>query len=208
MAHRFGEIQGVDVSNFDSVYESMRSDIDKTHTSLALHDPDSNDIKTARQMADEIVNVSGALVKIYLRTDNSDYDQVWDEDPDPTYWTPVTLKGFFKPNAIEAELERWGVDVKNKVEITFSHRQLYELVGDRMLRSGDVIQIPFNSIPISLKNYRVVNATPAGNFRYNWLYFMCQAELLTADITVRPNDDTPMSIDEPLPEGAMYRESL
>jgi hypothetical protein len=186
----------------------MRSDTDKVNTSLALHDPESNDLKTARQLADEVINVSGALVKVYLRTENADYDQVWDEDPDPSYWTPITIKAFFKPNAIEAELERWGIDVKNKVELTFSHRQLYELVGERMLRNGDVIQIPFNSIPITLKNYRVVNATPAGNFRYNWLYFMCQTELLTADITVRPNDDTPMPVDEPLPEGAMYRESL
>lgn len=206
MAHRFGEIQGVDISNYDSVFESMRSDIDRTHSSLAIHDPESNDLKTARQLADEVINISGAMLKVFLRTDNADYDAVWDEDPDPTYWTPLSIKGFFKPNAIEAELERWGVDVKNKVEVTFSHRQLYELVGERMLRPGDVIQIPFNSIPISLKNYRVTNATPTGNFRYNWLYYMCQSELLTADITVRPDQDMP--IDEPLPNGAMFRESL
>lgn len=206
MLYRFGISEGIGDEAFDSVHESFRSDIDQRHTPLALHDPESADIKLARQLADEMINVSGAEVKIFARTENSDYDIVWDEDPDPTYWNAIFTKGFFKPKPIEAELKRWGVDVTNKTEIVFSHRQIYNLLGDRMLRSGDVIQLPFNSVPISPKNYRVLNGTPSGNFRYVWLYFTCQLELLTADITVRPEAD--MQDDEQDMSGGRYRESL
>ncbi len=206
MIHRFGFAQGIGDEAFDAVHESFRSDVDERHTPLALHDQESIDIKLARQLADEMISISGAEVKVYIRTDNNDYDHVWDEDPDPTYWTPVTLKGFFKPQQIEVELQRWGADTINKTEIIFSHRQLYNLLGERMLRIGDVIQLPFNAVPISPKNYRVLNGTPSGNFRYIWLYFTCQLELLTADITVRPEADMP--VDEQDMSGGRYRESL
>jgi hypothetical protein len=206
MIHSFGQLQGLDISHYDTVYEDLRSDIEKQFGILSIHNPESNDLKTVRSLADEVINTSGALVKIFARTENADYDAVWDEDADPSYWMPIDIKGYFKPNAIEAELERWGVDVKNKIEITFSHRELYNLLGERMLRAGDVVQVPYNTIPLGLKNFRVINATPAGNFRYHWLYFMCQCELLTADITVRPEQDMPS--DEPIPSTGLYRESL
>lgn len=206
MTYRFGHLQGVGDESFDSIYDSLRSDIEQRNTALALHDPESADIKMARQLANEMINVSGAEVKIFIRTENADYDQVWDEDPDPTYWTPILMKGFFKPSAVESELNKWGVDTINKTDIVFSHHQLYMNLGERMLRTGDVIQIPFNSIPISLKNYRILNGSPTGNFRYNWLYFTCQIELLTADITVRPDDDMPS--ENVYESGGQYRESL
>ena len=206
MIHKFGFAQGIGDEAFDSIHESFRSDIDQRHTPIALHDPESADIKLARQLADEMVNVSGAEVKIFVRTDNNDFDSVWDEDPDPTYWTPIFVKGFFKPKPIEMELKRWGVDTTNKTEIVFSHRQVFNLLGERMLRAGDVIQLPYNAVPVSPKNYRVLNGTPSGNFRYIWLYFTCQLELLTADITVRPEADMPD--DEPIQSGGQYRESL
>lgn len=174
----------------DAVRASGRTDVEQINPSLSIYRPESADIKMARQLADEMVNVSGAEIKVFLRTDNADYDEVWDEDPDPTYWNPFIIKGYFKPEDIEVELHRWGLDTQNKITITFSHRQIYEKVGERMLRSGDVLQIPFNAVPISPKNYRIVNATPSGNFRYTWLYLKCAAELLTADVTVRPERDT------------------
>lgn len=189
MIHRFGISEGLGNEAFDAVHESFRSDIDQRHSYLSLHDPDSNDIKFARQLADEMINISGAEVKIFIRTDNGDYDAVWDEDPDPTYWNAIYLKGFFKPKPIETELTKWGLDTVNKTEIVFSHRQVYNLVGDRMFRPGDVIQLPFNAIPVSPKNYRILNSSPSGNFRYIWLYYTCQLELLTADINVRPEED-------------------
>ena len=51
-----------------------------------------------------------------------------------------------------------------------------------------------------------MNATPSGNFRYIWLYFTCQVEILTADITVRPEEDMPT--EEHVRTNGVYRESI
>ncbi len=207
--YRFAvDIGQVSPAQFDTVLQSYRSDVEQRHTPLALHDAGSADVAYARLQADEIINVSGAEVVVYVRTENADHDTVWDEDPDPTYWNPVPLKGFFKPQPLEAELKKWGAEVVNKTEVVFSHRQLHELFGERMLRTGDVIQLPFNAATMAVnpKNYRVLNGTPSGNFRYTWLYFTCQVETLTADLTVRPEEDMPE--DEQVRSGGQYRESL
>lgn len=207
--HNFAVDTGqVSPAQFDSTLTSYRSDVEQRHTPLALHDTESADVKMARSQAREMINVSGAEVVVYLRTDNSDFDSVWDEDPDPTYWNPINLKGFFKPQPLEAELKQWGAEVVNKTEIVFDHLEIHSLAGERMLRAGDVVQLPYNAATLALnpKNYRILNATPSGNFRYNWLYLTCQLETLTADITVRPEEDMPE--EEPIRTGGQYRESL
>jgi hypothetical protein len=207
--HRFAVDTGqVSPAQFDTILTSYRSDTEQRHTPLALHDPESADVKLARLKAREMINVSGAEVTVYMRTENADFDSVWDEDPDPTYWNPIQIKGFFKPQPLEAELKQWGAEVVNKTEIVFDHFQIHQLVGDRMLRTGDVIQLPYNAATsaINPKNFRVLNATPSGNFRYTWLYLTCQLETLTADITVRPEEDMP--IEEPIRTNGQYRESL
>lgn len=194
-------------SDFSVVKPDLRSDDQQRHTPLAIHNTESNDLQLARQRANEIINVSGAEIKVYARTDNADYDKLWDADPDPTYWNPVFMKAYFKPQPLEVELKKWGAEASdNRTEIIFSHHQLYEKFSDRMLRVGDVIQIPYNAATKDLnpKYYRVTNAAPTGNYRYAWLYFTCHTTLLTADITVRPIDASPMPIDEPA-QG--YRES-
>ena len=206
MIYKFGISEGIDDEVFDSILSSFRSDIEQRHTPIALHDPDSADVRLARQLADEMINVSGAELKIYTRTNNADFDQVWDEDPDPTYWSEILIKGYFKPKPLEVELKRWGADTTNKTEVVFSHRQLFNLLGERMLRIGDVIQLPYNAASVNPKNYRILNASPTGNFRYIWLYFTCQVEILTADITVRPEMDMPE--EEHIQTGGKYRESL
>jgi hypothetical protein len=205
--HRFAIDTGqLTPGKFASVWESMRSDSEQRHTKIALHDEDSPDIKMARQLADEIIHISGAEIEVYLRTDNNDNDEVFDEDADPTYWEPVPMKAYFKPQPIELELKKWGADMENhREEIIFSHRQLYAEFGERMLRTGDVLRIPYNAAAINPTTYRVTNATPSGNFRYIWLYFTCQVEVLTADITVRPKEDMP--VEEHIRTGDAYRES-
>lgn len=205
--HRFAVDTGqLSPGKHDTVLESMRSDVEQRHTKVALHDLESADVRLARTMADEMINVSGAEVVVYQRTDNAGFDGVWDEDPDPSYWPGVSIKAFFKPEPIQVELTKWGADTKNATEVVFSHRHLHEIFGDRMLRAGDVIQLPYNAAAIQPKNYRVLNATPTGNFRYVWLYLTCQAELLTADITVRVEEDMP--VETPVESGGGYRESL
>lgn len=196
-------------ADLDQAHTDFRSDVEQRHTPVAIHDPESNDLKLARKMADEIINVSGAEVKVYLRTENQDYDKLWDADADPTYWNPVPMKAYFKPAPLELELKKWGADTENKTEIVFSHRQVFQKFGDRMLRVGDVVQVPYNSATEALnpRYFRVTNATPSGNFRYFWLYLTCQVTLLTGDVTVRPADASPMPV-EPMPEKGGYRESL
>lgn len=206
--HRFGIATGHETSGrFDAVWESFRSDAEQRHTAIALHDDESADIKQARRMADEIIFVSGAEVVVYTRTENADYDHVWDEDADPTYWNPVPMKALFKPQPMQTELAKWGADTINKTEVVFSHRQIFSQFGERMLRAGDVIQLPYNAVQ-GPRNYRVINASPTGNFRYTWLYLTCQVETLTADITVRVNDDDMTLSDEQMRSGGGYRESL
>lgn len=197
----------INPGKFHSIVESFRSDSERRHTPVAIHDEESADIKLARRMADEMICVSGAEIKVFARTNNADYDSVFEEDADPTYWNPIPIKAFFKPEPIQSELAKWGIDTPNKTEVTFSHHQVITLFGDRMLRQGDVLQLPYNAASVKPKNYRILNATPSGNYRYIWLYLTCQVETLTADITVRVEQDLPV-IDEDLKTNGVYRESL
>lgn len=199
-----GIYQFGDSHDFTASLSSNRSDVEQYNSRLSIHNDESADLRLARQEADEMINISGAEVKVFPRTDNPDHDKVWDEDADPTYWNPKTIKAFFKPEPLESELNGWGVDTPNSSEVVFSHRQVILEFGNRMLRAGDVIQLPFNSMVLKPKNYRVLNATPTGNFRYHWLYITCKVEVLTADITVRVEDDMPAFT--PMEEG--YRESI
>lgn len=206
--HRFAVDTGeISPDIFTSVWESYRTEAEQRHTQIAIHDPSTGDVKLARQLADEMIHVSGAEVQVYLRTNNEDFDHVLDADADPTYWNPVSMKAFFKPAPVEVELTKWGADVgENRIEVIFSHRQLYEKFGDRMLRVGDVLTLPYNAAAINPTNYRITNATPSGNFRYIWLYLTCQVEVLTADITVRPKNDMP--VEEQVKTNGVYRESI
>lgn len=203
--YNFGNDGDTTITGFHATHESFRSDVEQENTPVAIHNDESADIKMARLQAEEMINVSGANIKVYLRTDNADYDAVFDEDADPTYWPPVPMKAFFKPEPLQAELMQWGIDTPNKTEVVFSFRQLFEKFGKRMLRPGDVFQLPYNST-IGLKNFRVLNATPTGNYKYIWLYLTCQVETLTADVTVRPEEDMPD--DGHINTGGVYREII
>lgn len=197
------------INTLVDVHPSFRSDVEQRYTPLAVHNIDSADIRMARLQADEIINVSGGEVYVYVRTDNADHDAVWDEDADPTYWNKVSMKAYFKPAPLEAEMKKWGVDTLNKMEIIFSHRQLYEQFGERMIRPGDVIKVQYNAIGAhNPKHYRVLNAAPSGNHRYIWLYYTCHAETLAVDINVRPTDAEPLPPQYDLETNGTFRESL
>lgn len=205
---------GFELDNFGPDFLSsapdFRSDTDQRNSALSVYDTEAPEIKTARTLADEIINISGAEIKVFVRTDNADFDVVWDEDADPTYWSSDLMKAFFKPAPLETELKKWGADTISKTEVVFSHRQLYEKYGERMLRTGDVLQLPFNSsfVDRNPSNYRVINGTPSGNFRYTWLYFSCSVETLNADISVRPQELFPMPEEVPINTNGAYRESI
>jgi hypothetical protein len=191
-AYNFGYNFGaVGTEVFNDIVTSYQSDIEQSNSTLSVYNPESPELATARALAEEMINLSGADIKLYLRTDNEDFDAVWDEDPDPTYWNMVSIKAFFKPTPIEAELKQWGAESNNKTVVVFSYKNLYDLFGDRMLRVGDVVILPYNAAKNDLtpSTYRITNATPAGNYRYFWLYFECTVESITADVNVRPEQD-------------------
>lgn len=165
-----------------------RSESEKNDPSIAIFNEDAPEILTARAEVDEIINISGAKIKVYPRTDGH-HDVVWDESPDPTYHNSFEIKAFFKPTPLKIELKKWGIDAQADLEVVFSHRQLFEVMGERMLRNGDVINLPYNSASVNPTNYKILNGAPTGNYRYSWLFFTCQATILKADKTVRVKDD-------------------
>lgn len=193
-------------SDFLKQAPDNRSEQEKVNGQLSVFNTDSPEMLTARTNADEQINISGAEVKVYPRTDNRDFDLVWEEDPDPTYLNHFRIKAFFKPQTLKVELKKWGIDTSAATEIIFSHRQLFEQLGERMLRAGDVIHVPYNAAQINPTNYRVTNGAPTGNYRYTWMYFTCQTVILKADTIVRPEDDIQ---DRPQddPGGAAFREA-
>lgn len=207
MIHQFAQdTGGVSADRFNSTLKSFRSDVEQRNSPIQIYNPENADLKLARSLANEQINISGAEIKVYIRTNNADYDEVWDEDPDPTYWNPEFMKAYFKPQPIEVELAKWGADTKNKTEVVFSHLQVFDQFGERMLRAGDVVQLPYNAAAISPKNFRIINATPSGNFRYHWLYLTCTVETLAADITIRPEEDMPS--EERMKTNGRYVEGL
>lgn len=193
-------------SSFLQVASDPRTPEEQMNSAFALSDPDAPEILTARAEADAMININGADIRVYPRTDNADYDKVWDEDPDPTYLTHYNMKAFFKPQVLQHELKKWGFDTTSNTEVVFSHRQLYELLGARMLRPGDVLYLPYNAASINPVHYRITSAAPTGQYRYTWLYFTCNVGILKADTTIRPVDD--MSPQQELEGGsAAFRES-
>lgn len=175
------------------ILPDFRSDVEQYNSKLAIYNNNAPEIATAIKLAQEIINTSGAEVTVYLRTDNDDHDRIWNEDPDPTYWNPYKLKAHYRLEQLETELKKWGIDTSNKLKITFSYDQASRMFN-RPLRTGDVISVVYDcndgtSKLLKPRNYRVVNATPSGNFRFVWLYYTCDTEILNSDMAVRPVND-------------------
>lgn len=190
--------------------EGFRTDAEVENSPVNVHREDAADVETAQRLASEQVSVSGAKVNVFIRTDNGDFDDVWDEDADPTYFNAVPLRCYFKPQPLELELKRWGVDAVNKSEAVFAISHLTQHWPGRMLRSGDVLELPYNHPVANLDPgfYKVVNASPSGNYKYSWLYYTCNIETLDADVTVRVKDDMPQSSEPDYESGARYEGGL
>ena len=190
--------------NFDTKQEfisidalpDFRTEEQKQFTPLSVYNHDNPDLAFAERKAEEIINISGAWIVIFPRTNNSGADEVWEEDPDPTYKSGVKLKGYFVPQPVVIELTRCGIDSQNKTSVVFSRAILFKEFGKRMLRPGDVFEVPHNTLtPLQeaepggksnrMDKYRIINASDIGNFLYRWLYYKCDVEALTGDITIQ-----------------------
>jgi hypothetical protein len=186
MIHRFSstDTEGTRIASSNL---GSRSDMESMHPLIQVHDTSSADHGLSGSVSAEIISICGAEVLVYVRAESESYDDVYDEEPDPVYKRPKRLKAFFPPQPIAAQLGPWGIDVENKATVVFSKEQVFRDFGGRMIKIGDVIELPYNGSGIRLDRFRVLNAFDFGNFRYNWLYWSCQCENLTNDITVEPD---------------------
>ena len=192
MIHRFSSPDPYDANGVGHEgFVGFRSDVEREHPLIQQHDSKSADIRVAMTMATEVCNVSGADIDVYSRTDNEpdDIGKTFDEDPDPTYWSPITIKAFFAPGAIEVAMKSWGPEAEIKLEMYFSMQDLVRKFGKRVLRLGDVLYVPFNAIGnITPRYFRILNVTPIGNYKYVWMYMKVNCASLTGDIHVQPRD--------------------
>lgn len=162
---------------------------DVPNNGFKAFDPTSPDMGFVAGIVNDLFRRSAAPVNVRVRTDNGDINEVIDEDSNPTYWNPKPFDGFFVPAPMEFELTKWGVDSKNKLEVVFLRSDLFTEYGERLLRVGDVVDVPYGSVSKFQPGlYRVVNAQETGNYRYQWFYVTVQCELLPGDITVVPAD--------------------
>lgn len=182
MIYDFGHLAGV-----NGIETDLRADVDIYNSAVQQFNPGSQDVELANKMAMEIIQISGIPVNVYLRTDNEDVNGVWEEDANPTYWPAREIKAFYVPQPSESELTKWGVNVRLATEVVFCRAQLYKEFGERLVRVGDVLNIPYASMAMPTGYFRIKNAQDFGNFRYQWLYVRCQVETLHADITVLPH---------------------
>ncbi len=173
------------------VYSSMssmpdhRTDMEKTSSPLALHQ-NSADFALVERYAEETINISGAWVEVYLRTDDGGWDEVWDEEADPSYHDGFDIKGFFEPQPVKEDLTKWGIDNPNKITIVFARSPLLNKVGKRLLRPGDIIKTPQNSLVFEgMRFYRVLNATDSGMYHYRYMYLSVVSEVITGDVSLR-----------------------
>lgn len=194
MQYRFGQTSS-DILTASTPL-GMRSDVETFNPLYQVHDVNAADIQTVKRIVGEMIRIAGAAVQVHTRTDNDDVDGVWDEDPDPTYWNPKLFKAFFVPQPLEFELTQWGVDVpNNQTDIVFALDDVVTEWPTRLLRPGDLIEIPYNSLSVQKPKYFYVNnAQESGNFRYIWLYMKCTCALLTGDVNIRPATDQVQAI--------------
>lgn len=171
-----------------------RSDIEKLQSPLSAFNTDKEDLGYVERFAEEVINLGGAPVRVYLKMPNIDRNNLegpWDEDADPLYSNGIMLKAYFKPQPRKMDLLAYGVDAKIPVVITFSRATLIQTVGigERLIQPGDVIEIPYNHVDERMSGpmkVRVLNATPAGNYHYRWLYHECACENITGDEALQP----------------------
>lgn len=159
---------------------------DTSSTALNQDNPASPDLASAFALAAEAMAIGGADVEVFIRTDNSDYNKTYDEDPNPTYFAPVFMKAYAPRQPLQKTMIKFGLDIKSDMKFTFFMPHLVTQFGGRQLREGDVIKSDYNAGD-DLNLWRIVNTSPMGNYRYQWLYLECTVSLLTADITVMPS---------------------
>lgn len=174
--------------------------IDISPSSLDIYDHDNPDIANMEKEAAELIQKSGATTLIYLRAnDMGAIDDTYDEISQAVFEKPLTIKGLFTPSNASIVKVKYGIDINLKFTISYSRALLLQDIGPRLIRTGDVVQVPHNTLIQTqatefldgkvnrLDKFRVISGSDTGNFNYRWLYWTINIEPVTGDITVRPD---------------------
>lgn len=174
-----------------------RSDQERLNSPLSTYNHDSPDLAWAERTIEEMINLSGAWITVYKRGRNlANQDEVWEEDADPVYSRGIKVKGFFAPAPAESLLSRYGVDTPNQFAIFFSRAAIIQQFGAKMVAEGDVLTVPHNTMSVAqnvdvrdgpsnrIDQYRVIKSNDVGNFKYRWLFWKTECELLLGDKTI------------------------
>jgi hypothetical protein len=163
-----------------------RPDHFKSNPQHAVYDHSNPDIALAEQTALENLRISGAWVTVLPRSDDNKFDKTWNEDANPTYYTGYDLKAYFAAEPPEVTLNKFGHDAPVKLEATFSRAEILQVIGDRLIRIGDVVIVPYNSLVVPARRFRVLHAAETGNYRYRWIYLKCTLENMNKDESTQP----------------------
>jgi len=166
----------------------FRSDTQKSDPLGALYDHNNPDMAQAEAYALESLRISGAWITVIPRTDDNKFDKSWNEDADPTYLAGADFKAFFAPPSPEVMLTKFGMDAPNSIDIIFSRAELLRTFGDRLLRNGDVIILPHNSLVIKATRFKILHVQDSGNYKYRFLYLTCTIENMNKDESLIPRN--------------------
>jgi len=167
-----------------------RTDIEKQFTPLSVYNHAKPDYAAAERLAEEVINISGAWITIFIKepyVDRDGHDDVWDEDADPIYRQGIDMKAWVKVDSLNVELTRYGVDHPLQVTVVLSRAVLAKEVGlERLLSVGDVIEVPYNAPKLrGPARFQILNAYDSGNWHYRWLYYTAVCELIPDDKSVK-----------------------
>ena len=164
----------------------FRPDESQQNPMQSLYDHSNPDIAQAEAYALENIRIAGAWVTVIPRTEDNKFDKTWNEDVNPTYYAGFDFKAFFAPPAPEVTLTKFGIDGANKFDIIFSRAEMLGVLGERLLRNGDVVIIPHNSLVIRANRFKILHSQDTGNYRYRWLYLTCTVENMNKDESLIP----------------------
>ena len=154
----------------------------------AIYDHNNPDIAQAEAYALETLRIAGAWVTVIPRTEDNKFDKTWNEDSSPTYYEGYDFKAFFAPDAPKTTLTKFGHDAPNNFDLMFSRAELLNSLGERLIRTGDVIIIPHNSLIINANRFKVLHSQDYGNYKYRWLYIACTVENMNKDESLVPRN--------------------
>ena len=156
-------------------------DIDDSEETLNLFDQENPDINLFNMVDDEIIRLSGSKILIYqYRGAGQSYDDVYMEERNKVVdKTPIETWGFYEPQALDEELNQFGLTLTNDQLFQFNKAYIEQKLG-RGLIPGDVVQPKFQNMKFEI--FQVVEDSFES---YGVYHLVCSARLLRDGPTVQ-----------------------